>query len=99
MIRTSTAFACLFAVALSAAPARAQPSDDALLNIAQPDFTLINLPTSLRLPRGGSSFRITHRFTRPLQCDDCDSSLASDFFGLDDGAVIGVEFASIRQWR
>lgn len=91
MIRTSTVFACLFAVALSAAPAWAQPSDDALLNIAQPDFTLINLPTSLRLPRGGSAFRITHRFTRPLQCGDCDSSLASDFFGLDDGAVIGVE--------
>jgi len=73
-------------------PAAAQAPNDALLNLAQPDYTLVNLPTSLRLPRNGSSFRITHRFPRPLSCEECDSSLASDFFGLDDGAVIGIEF-------
>ena len=40
--------------------------DDAVLNPAQPDFTLVGLPTTLRLPRGAWSFRVTHRFARPL---------------------------------
>ena len=33
---------------------------------AQPDFTVVNLPTTLRLPKWKSAFRVTHRFTRPL---------------------------------
>ena len=46
--------------------ARAQDVDDAVLRLAEPDFTLIGLPTNLRLPQFGSAFRVTHRFTRPL---------------------------------
>ncbi len=65
--------------------------DDAVLNRSQPDFTLINLPTGLRLPKWKSAFRVTHRFTRPLGEGDF-GSLAEDFFGLDSGAVIGMEF-------
>src|SRR5581483_2998514 len=51
----------------AAAPAAAKEErDDAVFNPAQPDFMLISLPTSLRLPKFKSAFRVTHRFTRPL---------------------------------
>jgi len=60
-------------------------------NRAQPDFTLVNLPTTLRLPKYKSAFRVTHRFARPLGQGDF-SDLASDLFGLDSGAQIGLEY-------
>jgi len=60
-------------------------------NPSQPDFTLIGLPTTLRVPRYSSAFRVTHRFLRPLGAGDF-SDLLSDFFGLDSGAQIGLEY-------
>ena len=60
-------------------------------NRAQPDFTLVNLPTTLRLPKYKSAFRVTHRFARPLGQGDF-SDLAEDLFGLDSGAQIGLEY-------
>src|SRR5262245_17457543 len=72
----------------AAAPAAAQTVDDAALNLAQPDFTLIGLPTSLRMPAFKSAFRVAHRFTRPLDCETCTNSLAGDAFGIDEGALI-----------
>lgn len=75
----------------AAAPPAAEERDDAVLNRSQPDFTLINLPTGLRMPKGKSAFRVTHRFTRPLGDGDF-GDLAGDAFGLDSGAVIGMEF-------
>jgi hypothetical protein len=76
----------------AATAAYAQDDDDKVLKLAEPDFTLISLPTSLRLPEYGSAFRVTHRFTRPLNCDLCPNSLAADAFGLDFGARIGLEY-------
>ena len=73
------------------APVSDEDPDDSVLNRSQPDFTLINLPTGLRLPQWKSAFRVTHRFTRPLGEGDF-GNLAADFFGLDSGAVIGLEF-------
>ena len=64
---------------------------DRAVNPAQPDFTLIALPTTLRVPRFGSSFRVTHRFTRPLG-DGSFGDLARDAFGFDAGAQIGLEY-------
>lgn len=61
------------------------------VNLAQPDFTLVGLPTSLRLPAMKSAFRITHRFGRPLGQGSL-SDLAQDAFGLDSGANIGFEY-------
>lgn len=58
---------------------------------SQPDFTIIGLPTTLRMPRFASAFRVTHRFTRPLGEGDF-GDLASDFFGFDSGAQIGLEY-------
>ena len=72
-------------------PAKTQPFDDDALIPAEPDFTLIALPTALRLPVHGSAFRVTHRFLRPLNDGDF-GDLTSDFFGLDDGAQIGLEY-------
>ena len=71
----------------------AAPADDRDLdpNPSQPDFALVNLPTTLRLPRMKSAFRVTHRFIRPLGEDDF-GSLAEDLFGLDNGAIIGLEY-------
>lgn len=92
MFRTSTRLALVLAVLLTAVPATAQDDNDALLKLAEPDFTLASLPTSLRLPQFGSSFRVTHRFARPLNCDECEDNLLEDLFGLDAGAVIGLEY-------
>jgi hypothetical protein len=82
----------LACVVFAPAVSRAQGSDDdpATLKLAEPDFNLIGLPTNLRLPKFGSSFRVTHRFTRPLNDDFGD--VAADFFGLDTGAQIGLEY-------
>ena len=59
--------------------------------VYQPDFTIVNLPTTLRLPRFKSAFRVTHRFGRPLGAGDF-GDLAGDLFGLDSGAQIGLEY-------
>jgi len=60
-------------------------------NPAQPDFTLVNLPTALRLPRFKGTFRVTHRFFRPLGAGDF-GDLIEDAFGIDSGAMIGLEY-------
>ena len=76
------------------APVRAiDPRDaaDRRPNLAEPDFTLVNLPTTLRLPRHKSAFRIAHRFTRTIT-NRSFGDLASNLFGLDSGAFIGLEY-------
>jgi hypothetical protein len=74
------------------ASAQAIPLRSAMdMTFTQPDFTLVALPTTLRVPRHRAAFRVTHRFTRPLGSGSF-GSLAEDFFGLDTGAQIGLEF-------
>ena len=75
------------------ASAQAPPADDPDLDLSvdQPDFSLITLPTTLRLPRYKSAFRVTHRFGRSLGSGDL-ADLAGDLFGLDSGAQIGLEY-------
>jgi hypothetical protein len=85
----TTAFG-LSLLLLTPSIASAQADDPAALKLAEPDFTLIGLPTALRLPTFKSSFRVTHRFTRPLNDDFED--VFEDFFGLDSGASIGLEY-------
>ena len=80
------------AVVAEGVAAAVQSDDpDKDVNRAQPDFTLVSLPTSLRLPRHSSAFRISHRFGRPLGQGDF-SDLLQDGFGFDSGAVIGFEY-------
>ena len=77
----------------SATQAAQAPPDDPDLDLVplQPDFTVVAMPTALRLPRYKSAFRVTHRFGRPLGQGDF-GDLAEDFFGLDSGAQIGLEY-------
>ena len=81
----------LLALLFVATPAFAQADDDRVLKPAEPDFTLMSLPTSLRMPKGGAAFRITHRFVRSLTEGDF-GDVAADLFGMDNGAVMGLEF-------
>lgn len=70
------------------APERNDP--DVVVDPMQPEFTLLALPTTLRMPAGKWAFRVTHRFTRDLGQGDV-GDLFSNFFGLDGGAQIGLE--------
>ena len=99
MTHLLTAAALVFLAAGTPAPASphssaqdqaTQPSDRAV-NPSQPDFTIIGLPTTLKIPRFASAFRVTHRFTRSLGSGDF-GDLARDFFGFDSGAQIGLEY-------
>ena len=93
MTRSSIRLLAALVLTLIVAPAAfaQQDDDDAVLKLAEPDFTLVGLPTSLRLARFKSAFRVTHRFTRPLGQGDF-GDLAGDLFGLDTGALIGLEY-------
>ncbi len=74
-------------------PPRIDPRDaaDRRPSALEPDFITVNLPTTLRLPRYKSAFRISHRFTRTLNAPSF-GELASNLFGLDGGAFIGFEY-------
>jgi hypothetical protein len=84
----------------AAAQAADEPDTDGDLRLSQPDFTVITLPTTLRVPRFKSAFRVTHRFARPLGQGDF-GNLVEDLFGLDSGALIGLEyrFGLARGWQ
>ena len=73
------------------APA-ADADDDAKLRPLDPDFTVINLPTTLPLPKGASDFRLTHRFVGVNWRTDDFSTIASNAFGFDGPAVIQLEY-------
>ena len=71
--------------------ARSKPEDLTLPVPAEPTFILINLPTTLRLPKHKMSFNLTHRFQGDLTNGSFGDQLGN-LFGLDNGAVIGFEF-------
>jgi hypothetical protein len=74
------------------APAVPEDDPDLDFSAAQPDFTLVSaMPTTLRLPRFKSAFRVTHRFGRPVGLGGF-GDLVGDLFGLDSGAQIGLEY-------
>lgn len=81
-----------------AAPAPASPpaaaaadDDEGTLDLAEPDYRLINLPTTLRLPKYKSNFDLTHRFNGNLRHGSFTDQL-STLFGLDEGATVGFEY-------
>ncbi|HEU4887398.1 MAG TPA: DUF5777 family beta-barrel protein, partial [Thermoanaerobaculia bacterium] len=65
--------------------------DDAALVLAEPDFRVLNLPSTLRLPLRGSNFQLTHRFNGNLRHDSLGGN-AGNLFGLDQGAAVGFEY-------
>lgn len=68
-----------------------EDDDPAELDLSEPDFVVVNLPTNLRLPHLKSNFRLTHRFVGNLM-NGSFAENASNLFGLDQGAIIGFEF-------
>jgi hypothetical protein len=90
MRRLNLLFTLLF-VAAAALPAAAQDDDpDRDPNDSQPDFYVATLNTNLPMPKGKFNFRLTHRFTTTLGQGDF-SDLFERFFGLDGGAIIGLD--------
>jgi hypothetical protein len=75
----------------AAVPSQAAAEDESQLVLAEPDFAVVNLPTTLRLPKWGSNFRLTHRFLDNLRTGTFLDHL-DDVFGLDNGAIIALEF-------
>jgi hypothetical protein len=71
-------------------PAPQQSNPDVRVDPLQPDFTLVALPVTLRMPAHKLAFRVTHRFTRELGAGDF-GDLVNDFFGFDSSAQIGLE--------
>src|ERR1051326_2736289 len=57
--------------------------DDAALRPLDPDFTVVNLPTTLPLPMGAGNFHLTHRFVGVNWRQDDASTLASNLLGFD----------------
>ena len=84
------AFAVLACV-LAAGPATAQTADQPPPRPVETELNLINLPTTRSVARHGSYFRLTHRFARDLRRGSF-GSLLEDFFSLDNGAIIGLEY-------
>ena len=83
---------------VAAAGGGAQPTGapdavaDLEVDVLEPDFSLIALPTTLRLPHNRFAFRLTHRFSRPLDGGPAYGNRLEDFFGFDSPALIGLEF-------
>ena len=77
------------AVSTSGGPDRV---DDLELDPLETEFALVTLPTTLRLPQGKFAFRLTHRFSRPLDGREGDGGLVRNFFGFVSPALIGLEF-------
>ena len=75
----------------SQSPITEADDDDAALVLAEPDFRVLNLPSTLRLPRHGSNFQLTHRFNGNLRHDSLGGN-AGNLFGLDQGAAVGFEY-------
>ena len=90
-LSTKVAWAQQPSAAPPAATQTAVDDDEQRADPAEPDFRLINLPTTLRLPRLKGTFTLTHRFNGNL----ADYSLGEAFenmFGMDQGASIGLEY-------
>ena len=94
--RLPVLLACILG-SLIAGPASAQTPDPAaapappVTSRQETAQNLVNLPTTQPMHRFGSHFRITHRFARDLRRGGF-KDLAQDLFGLDNGAVIGLDY-------
>ena len=75
----------------SAAASAQDDDDDGAFEPAEPDFRLINLPTTARLPLFKGNFDLTHRFAGNLRRNSFGRN-ASRLFGIDEGATVGFEY-------
>jgi Membrane bound beta barrel domain (DUF5777) len=77
----------------SGAVVQAQPDDEdaVVIDPAEPDVVVVNLPTTMRMPLYKGNFRLMHRFAGNLRSGTFGQQ-ASDLFGIDRGAIIGFEY-------
>jgi len=80
-----------------ASTAAAQPpseeDDDARLRPMEPDYYVVNVPTTLPLPVHGGNFHLTHRFGLNFRQPGMTfGTAAGNLFGLDSGATIQLEY-------
>ena len=80
---------CVVCSAFGAAPVSAQTPPPPARNEAEQN--VVNLPTTQPMRAHGHHFRITHRFARDWRRGTF-GALASDLFGLDSGAIIGLDY-------
>ena len=79
--------------AATAQPPAADEDDDARLRPLEPDFTIINLPTTLPLPlHAAGNFHLTHRFVGVNWRQDDASTITENLFGFDGPAIIQLEY-------
>lgn len=78
-------------VAATATDPDTQADDPSRVSLPEPDYRIVSLPTTLRLPTHKSSFTLTHRFNGNLRAQSFTENL-SNLFGLDQGAAIGLEY-------
>jgi Membrane bound beta barrel domain (DUF5777) len=77
----------------AATTTQAPDDDDAKLRPLEPDFTVINLPTTLPLPlKTAGNFHLTHRFVGVNFRRDDASTIATNLFGFDGPAIIQLEY-------
>src|SRR5262245_62407594 len=79
--------ALFLAPALALALFRANPGGAQ----SRPEETVVNTPTTQSLRAHKSYFRLTHRFARDWRRGSF-GNLLEDLFGLDQGAIIGLEY-------
>lgn len=96
--RSLTVAVCAAALACAARPATAQTATTPSSLVtpvtperAEPDFSLVNLPTTRPLSLFSQNFHLTHRFLGNLRGNSFGDNLGS-LFGIDNGAVIGLEY-------
>ena len=71
----------------------ADEDDDAKLRPLEPDFTVINLPTTLPLPfPAAGNFHLTHRFVGVNYAKQSFGEIADNLFGFDGPAIIQLEY-------
>jgi len=67
--------------------------DDSKLRPLDPDFTVVNLPTTLPLPfHSAGNFHLTHRFVGVNWRRDDFETVANNLFGFDGPAIIQLEY-------
>jgi len=85
---------CLTGFALPApapTPDPAKQPQSVITDLTEPDFSLVNLPTTRPMKQWRSNFHLTHRFLGNLREGGLGEN-AGNLFGLDNGAVIGLEY-------
>lgn len=79
------------AVAAAQTPTTTSQPQSVMTELAEPDYAIVNLPTTRPMKQFRGAFHLTHRFVGNLRQGSFKDNLGN-LFGLDNGAVIGLEY-------